>query len=329
MGELCGGLDVPDKLTHLCLFDGRRAGLARALRERPGGDRGDLAQPAPGLGGPPLAGPLRLLRARRLKKSAARRNGFSALLLPLPGQSYRHDAELLLLHDVPNAAFAVARDIARLVIVLVEVERLSGVGPLQAAVRALDDRQVAGRLVGRRGGRRWPTLGARPGAGRYAGRVLVEGVERHPGGAHEKVAQLGLLLLERSVVLGQDGLGSDPREDDAGADDQDELRAAHAGSPLPRRRHPARGARRAPYLSEHQRAGIIPGSRARHPWPRTSPPGGVTAFAAATSARHDPAQALTRLRADCGGATPGRGRRPGGIPRHGAAGGRDQCPLPA
>src|SRR5690242_7327774 len=95
---------------------------------------------------------------------------------------------LLRLRRVPDAALALTVRLAGLLVVLVGVERFAPVGPLHGAVRPLDDREVAARLVARGRLDRWPDVGALPGAGRLARLVLVVGVEGHALRVGEHVA---------------------------------------------------------------------------------------------------------------------------------------------
>src|SRR5215472_2774317 len=56
-------------------------------------------------------------------------------------------ALLLLLHSVPNVVYAISRDVARLLVLNIGVERLLIVGPLLGAVVAGDQSQIADWLV--------------------------------------------------------------------------------------------------------------------------------------------------------------------------------------
>jgi hypothetical protein len=53
----------------------------------------------------------------------------------------------LFLHSVPNFIYAISRDVARLLVLNVGVERFATVGPLLGAVVAGDQSQIADRLV--------------------------------------------------------------------------------------------------------------------------------------------------------------------------------------
>src|SRR5262249_49366478 len=117
---------------------------------------------------------------------------------PLPGIEI-----LAFLHDVPHVVLVVAGGVAGLLVVDEGVEGLAIVRPLQRAVLALDDGQVADRLVLRRRLRRRPVLGAFAVAVGLALGVLVVGIERHALGIGENGSGRGLHGLERPIVLGR------------------------------------------------------------------------------------------------------------------------------
>src|SRR4051794_1467323 len=183
---------------------------------------------------------------------------------------------LLGLGGVPDAALSVAVDLAGLLVVLVGVEGLAAPGPLHAAVRALDDREVAARLVARGGLGGRPGVGALTGAGRLARLVLVVGVEGHALRVSEHVARLRLLLLERAIVLGPRPCGGEAERRQAGGDGDETNRSdAHERSPL--------------------LAGAMPSPREgrRTPWPNTWTlnlfrPGPREMAAAGASPRREP-----------------------------------------
>src|SRR5580704_14892361 len=96
------------------------------------------------------------------------------------GPSVSSSLKCLLFHDMPDVVAVVARDIARLLVVLPVIERLALMGPLLGAVVAIDDSIVTDGLGLRRREERRPIGGALPIAARLAGcRIAVPSVERH------------------------------------------------------------------------------------------------------------------------------------------------------
>src|SRR5271170_5566171 len=91
--------------------------------------------------------------------------------------------------DMPDVVAAIAEDVAGLLVVLPEIQRLALVGPLLAAVVTDDHRPGAGGLGIRRSHQRRPVGRALGVAGRLAGRgVAVEDVERYALGVDHGLA---------------------------------------------------------------------------------------------------------------------------------------------
>ncbi len=107
--------------------------------------------------------------------------------------------------DVPDVVAVVARGVARLLVVLPEVERLALVGPLLAAVIAGDHGPRPGGLGVGRGHQRRPVGGAIAVAARLTGGgIAIVNVERHALGIDQRlalcgIAEFGGLLRQRDT----------------------------------------------------------------------------------------------------------------------------------
>src|SRR5262249_45341011 len=96
-----------------------------------------------------------------------------------------------LLHDMPDAALAVAHGITGLLVFGIVIKRVSVIGPLLGPVLALRLGPVLAHLVALMDGIRRPSLGAIVIAGRNLALVLVESVERHALGIGQHSGRKG------------------------------------------------------------------------------------------------------------------------------------------